>query len=325
MKSRLILRVEPGALRAELATGEAISWAAEASFADAGELEQCVATIADELPPGAPRRVEVMVLQPMMQCRALSGLPPVRSNHLLNQLVGNHATRYFRRNGHPLSTSAIWAGRGRGHADAAAMETRWLDAIGRGLDTAGLTEGRITPAAPEFQRLTFHSADSRQRQVRLVRRTTVTLLLVGAISLLAALVIPAVRMNATRRHTAGEISALSAPAAAAERAGRALNGARDAVDSLHAARAHAPDALVVLTRLSTAVPDHAFLSSLDWAEDGRGTLTGGALRAVDVLAAMERHGIPGARLDGTPVPEAGATGARERFVIRFGSASGAEQ
>src|SRR2546426_6102730 len=89
-------------------------------------------------PPGACRRLVVSLDRPPVQLRTLSALPPVKPQHLA-ALVAQQAGRFFRKNGQPLVTDAVWVGKGAARvARAAAVEERLVEAI-----VGGARAGRV--------------------------------------------------------------------------------------------------------------------------------------------------------------------------------------
>jgi hypothetical protein len=97
---------------------------------------------------------------------------------------------------------------------------------------------------------------------------------------------------------------------------RATGEMVDAVEGLRAKRGRLLDRLQAM---SHALPESTWLTSVELDGTERGRLSGVAPRALDVLAALERHGgLAGVRLEGSAVPELVGGDRRERFTIRFG-------
>lgn len=317
---RLLLRVAPGLVRAELAANGAAAWAAETRFdeADAEDLGHVIAMLAAELPSGGRIAADVCLVAPLAQTRHVAGVPPVRGNRVLGALVANQATRYFRRNGHPLATSARWAAaRAKGDVIAAAVEQRWLDAIGSGLALAGIVE-RTIATEPEAGGLRFSSTSSQTSGRSRVRRQTLWLAGIAAVLWITCAAVAVTRLVRAQASVRSEISRLEAPAEAARTARRAMARAEDALDSVNATRQNAARALEAVAKLSGAMPESGFLTSLEWSDNGSGALTGAAKQSVNVVASLERIGIAQPRAAGAPVSEASASGPRERFMVQFG-------
>lgn len=317
---RLLLRVAPGLVRAELTANGAAAWAAETRFdeADAEDLGHVIAMLAAELPSGGRLAADVCLLAPLTQTRHVTGVPPVRGNRVLNDLVANQTPRYFRRNGHSLATSARWTTtRAKGDVIAAAVEQRWLDAIGSGLALAGIVE-RTIATEPEAGGLRFSSTSSLTSGRLRVRRQTLWLAGVAAALWITCAIVAVTRLVHAQESVRSEISRLEAPAEAARTARRAMAEAEDALDSVHATRQNAARALEAVAKLSGAMPESGFLTSLEWSDNGSGALIGAAKRSVNVVASLERAGVAQPRAAGAPISEVSASGPRERFVVQFG-------
>jgi hypothetical protein len=325
----LRLRVGSGRLQAELISHGQVTWAAEADFDSADELEEAIATLAGELPPGRGVRADVVLLPPMLQLRHLHGIPPVRSQRALDGMIASQSSRFFRRNGHPLVTSARrvhrtgWFRKPADTCMAAAVEQPWLDAIGAGLGAAGLGEGRIGVEGPKLGP-TFRSGNAILMHAKRVRRQILLLTWVVLALWCAAAITMAVRVHRAKSGLELGIARLREPASAALAARTALEQAQEALDSVASARDLTGRTLATIAALSQAVPDSAFLTSLDWgaagSELGSGTATGAARHAVAVVAALEQAGFSRPRLEGAPVGDQSGPEPRERFVLRFGSA-----
>jgi hypothetical protein len=218
---------------------------------------------------------------------------------------------------------AGWLRRRSGSCIAAAVEQPWLDAIGAGLGAAGLIEDSIgvegLKSGPKFR-----SGNATLVGMKRVRRQIVVLIGMALILWAAAAITLAVRVHRASLDLQSGIAQLREPASAARTARMALEQAQEALDSVASARELTLRALGALAALSQAVPDSAFLTSLDWSaagsEFGSGTATGAARHAVAVVAALERAGFSRPRLEGAPVGDQSGPEPRERFVLRFGSA-----
>jgi hypothetical protein len=331
VSKRLLLRVGAGRLQAELISRGQVIWAAETDFGSSDELEEAIATLAGELPSGQRARADVVLLPPMLQLRHLRGIPPVRSQRALDGIVASQSSRFFRRNGHPLVTSArrlqrpAWFRKTADTCVAAAVEQPWLDAIGAGLGAAGLGEGRIGVEGSK-QGPTFRSGNAILMHAKRVRRQMIVLSWVAVALWCAAAGVLALRVHRTKSDLATGIAQLREPASAALAARRAVAQAQEALDSVASARDLTRRVLATMAALSQAVPDSAFLTSLDWSAAGRdlgsGTVTGAARHAVAVVAALEQAGFSRPRLEGAPVGDQSGPEPRERFVLRFGPAEG---
>jgi hypothetical protein len=330
VRRHLRLRVAASLLHAELVSRGQVVWSAEAGFDSVHELEDVIAALAGELPSRSVS-AHVVLLPPVLQVRHLDGIPPVRSQRALDGIVASQSGRFFRHNGHPLATSAHrvrsqWFRRPSGQCIAAAVEQPWLDAIGAGLESAGLVEGSIGVEGPK-PGPEFRSGKAMLIRVRRIRRQIASLTCMALLLWGAAAITLAVRLHRVNSDLETGIQQLREPASAALAARAALQQAQDAIDSVAAARSLTSPAVKALAELSEAMPDSAFLTSLDWSASvgqlGAGTMTGAARHAVAVVAALEHAGFLRPRLEGAPVGDQSGPEPRERFVIRFGSPAGA--
>ena len=307
-------------VRAEALDAGIPVWAAEAMYEGHADLTEVIARLASA-PAERCRRVKVTLERPPAQTRTLTDLPPVRAREL-TALVANQAGRFFRRNGAPLVTDAIWVANGLAHVtQAAAVEEPLVLAVLAGAAQAGLIVESISAAglSPELQ--LFPSAE---RAVRAgTRRRALIRLAVGVCCtwVLAAAFLT-LRLTLERRRVDRELAADSAPLTALGDVKREMRTAEAMVVGLANARRSRGEALAALARINAAVPDSAVLTAYTWRADGTGIVAGSARRATDVLAAIERaRAVPNPRLDGAVVREATPGREWERFTITFGASN----
>jgi hypothetical protein len=313
----LHLRVGRSILRAETVHAGKVTWAVEATYGDAGEVSDAVARLAAEA-PRACRRLSVQLEHPPAQLRTLRDLPPVKPRHLV-ALVAQQASRFFRKNGRPLVTDAVWVGKGaRRIARAAAVEEPLVGAIAVGAREAGLWLETIVladePAAlcllPPSERDNRDRA-ARKRTRRLVAATCGIWLAIGGLFV--------GRVAWERRAVDRDLAALQEPLAAILEARRELRDAETTLHAIAAAEEERRRTLAVFAAVAGALPDSSVLTSLDWNATGNGVLIGAARRATDVVARLDRLGmLSGVRLGGPAVRESVAGREWERFTILFG-------
>jgi len=312
--STLRLVVLPGSIRVETTAGA--PWQAEASFDSVPELADAIARLAAEAPRNRIRsRVSVLLERPLVQVRALDGLPPVRPQDLA-ALVASQTGRFFRRNGHPLATDAQWQGRG-GVARAAAAEEPLLDAIAMGARAAGLRLETIAPVdAPELCLLPGGERAERRRAARTLLRR----LAVGAAAAWAAAgLLFTARLFLERRAVERELRALQAPLAAELAARHELRSAELTVLTMRDAQRDGGVAGRAFARVAAALPDSSVLGAFAWNADGSGALSGWAKDASAVVAALARsQAVPQPRLEGPAVKETVAGREWQRFTVVFG-------
>lgn len=305
-------------VRAEAVQDGVAVWAAEAAYETNEDLTDVIARLA-AAPAERCRRLRVTLERPPAQTRTLTDLPSVRERDL-TALVANQAGRFFRRNGAPLVTDAIWVTSGQARVtQAAAVAEPLVLAVLAGAAQAGLTVESISAAgvSPELQLL-----PSAERAVRAgARRRALTRLAVAVwcIWLLAAVSF-AVRLTVETRHVDRELAAAAVPLNALRDVKREMRAAEAMVLELANARRSRGEALATLARINAAVPDSAVMTSYTWRADSSGIVAGSARRAVDVLAAIERaRAVPNPRLDGAVVREATPGREWERLTIIFGT------
>lgn len=313
----LHLRVGASSVHADMIRGPTPIWAADAAYRSCAELAEVVAHLA-AAPPARCRRLEVTLERPPAQMRALTDLPPVRDRDLAT-LVANQAGRFFRRNGAPLVTDAVWVTNGKARvAQAAAVEEPLLVAILDGARQAGLMVRQIR-AAGMAPRLQLWPSAERAARERARRRTTMRL----AITVLALWIVAGalfgVRVILERRAIEIELAAAEAPMAALREVRHEMRSAEATVLELASARRARGQALATLARVNAGLPDSSVLTSYFWRSDRSGFLAGAARRAADVVADLERsHAVARPRLEGAVLRETLAGRDWERFTIMFG-------
>lgn len=311
------LRISRSRIHAEV-SGRGTPWAAEAGFATPAELADAIARLAAEAPRNGKRVHMTVVLEPpLVQVRTLADLPPVKAADLAT-LVRGQANRFFRKNGAPLVTDAVWTGgKDVRVVQAAAAEEPWLEAIAAGARAAGIDLDGIAPAGAAD--LSLLPGGVRAERGRAERRTVRRWAMAAALAwaLLGGLYVTrlVVGLNGTKR----ELARLQRPAATVSAARRELRDASALIETLNTAAAQRAGVGARLARISNALPDSAFLTSLTLVADGSGVLTGLARRAADVVARLQTRGaVSGARLDGPVLRESAAGKDWERFTIVFG-------
>lgn len=333
MRPTLRLQVTRGTLRAELRRRSAVAWAGEAAFGDADELAAAIGALVIEAPvlrrAGA---VEVVVEPPLVQLRTLSDLPPVRARALA-AIVAHQSGRFFRKNGKPLVTDAVWVGARRlpwrRHplpprvARAAAIEAPWVDAIVKGIRDAKLPLPTISPGGVAQQRMNLIPPAERAARRRQARGLTRRLAALAVTLWISVGALHVGRLIAASHRLEAESVRLRKASEAVVAARRTIRETDAMVFAVDTQSVEAGALLRTLAGIVTALPDSAYLTSLELDQAGAGMLTGAAPRAADLLASLDRNGAaPGARLDGAPLPETVNGRHVERFALRFGRGAG---
>jgi len=314
----LHLAVGASTIRAEARRGAVVVWAGEAAYDSLAELTDAIARLAAE-PAERCRRLRVALERPPVQTRTLSELPPVKERELA-ALVAQQAGRFFRRNGAPLVTDAVWLGNGAKRVvRAAAAPEPILLAVVTGAREAGLLVEGIAPAGSADGLLLLPSVE-RAARMRAGRRVLKRLAVAAAGVWAVAALLFGVRLTAERRAVELELATAQAPLAALLDARRELRTAEATIRALADARGARGRSLALLLRVSAVLPDSVVLTSFTWRADGSGVLTGAARRAADVLAQLERSGfLQRPRIEGAVVREGLAGRVWERFTIAFGA------
>jgi hypothetical protein len=318
LAGRGLLRVRVGraVVRAEAHHRGVVTWAGEAAYQSLEDLTDTIARLAAE-PPERCRRVDVVLERPPVQTRTLTELPPVKDRELA-ALVSHQAARFFRKNGHPLVTDAVWAKNGKGRlAHAAAIEESVVEAIVAGARAAGLVLEDIAPADASAPLLLLPTSERAARERAVRKRIRRLAFATGGVwTIVFGLVIA--RLIWERRAVDRSLASLEAPLAAVLAARRELRDAETTLLAISGVERERGQSLTVLAALIQALPDSAVLTSVTWNAEGPSIVTGYARRAAEVLARLERAS-PGrrARFDGPVIKEGIAGREWDRFTIVF--------
>lgn len=321
MNSRLTCFVGEGSIRAELRRAGAVRWMAEATWDSPESLAERVAELAAQAELPVWNRVVTFVLaHELLQVRRLADAPPVRHGQLA-ALVALAPHRYFRRNGVALVTDAGWeGGRGARVALAVALPDPIGAALVRGAREAGLLVAAIRPAGEgAFLRLSLLPQDEQARREAADLRWTRRLAL-GAV---AAWLLLGTAVGADlwleRRHVTARLDAVRGPLASVLAAQAAEDSAERMVRRMELEEVREGDAVAILFRVATALPDSAFLTQIRVDSAGVGLVAGAARRPAAVLAALEgRARVSTPRFEGRTSRDVVAGRSVERFAIGFG-------
>jgi hypothetical protein len=316
----LHLRVSRDRVSAKAVHHHRVVWAGEAGFQSPDDLRHLVVQLASESLPIRAGFLRVKLELPLVQVRTLDGLPPVRSS-ALRALVAQQAGRFFRKNGKPLVVDAMWVRRVRGAsgiAQAAAVEEIWIDALTDGAQAAGLVLETIRPSiGTSGCKLSLLSPAERARRRRLELLALRNLVLLAGILWVLAGVAFTIRVQREQRRIDRALAALEPVARAVDLARRDLTQAAVMVETIERVQRERGIVLHRLAAITAALPDSAYLTSLDL-RDSAGTVSGLAPRAASVVAAFEQTPVVAApRLSGPAVREAVSGKDLERFAVTF--------
>jgi len=310
----LELRVARRTVHAAATRGGTTMWAAEAAYESPGELSELIARLAGECGIHC-RSAHVAVGHPPVQLRTLTDIPPVDDRQLA-ALVAHQSTRFFRRNGAPLVTDAVWVTEPGGRvARAAALEEPLVEAIAAGARAAGLRLHTITVADVALPLALLPEAE-RAARLRAAHRRVRALSVAAAGIWLVVSVLWVARLLWERRLVDREWARLQAPLAAVLAARREVHDVEAALAGIRRVGEGRARALAFLAGVTTALPDSAVLTSLTWQADGSPALSGAARRATAVLARLEHVPAPVApTFEGPVVREVQRAREWERFTI----------
>jgi hypothetical protein len=262
------------------------------------ELQQAVAGLIGSANCSLPR-VVAQIEPPVLQARTLTDLPPVR-RRALEQLVALSAGRFFRQNGAPLVSAAVWV---RGDppgapvARAVAVELPVALAVVAGVGESSAILADIVPvpdAAPPLSLLP--PGERRLREARWRRR-----MIAGVIAVLTIWVICLggawLWLRAGNETLAARLEGLREPVGALQHARASLDSAAAMLAALERTDRERGAMAERLVALIAALPDSAVLTELRLASDGEGRITGQARRAARIgLVLSGAGGIARVRL-----------------------------
>lgn len=206
---------------------------------------------------------------------------------------------------------------------AVAAPESLIDAIRTGMAMAGMPMRCIRPAAMEFHRSRLVAATESAKRRALHQRATWFVAVAAVGSWLAAGAVWSARLEFEGRHIQERRAELSAAVRALQEVRSLTRKGEEMVGAVRQVEHARGVALGQLIGIARALPDSAWLTSVELAGAGTGRLSGVAPSALEVMARLERGaGMRGLQLEGAAVPEMSGGTRRERFTIRFGQAGG---
>jgi hypothetical protein len=321
-RHQLTILVGPDSVRAEVTKRGATVWVGEAAHGGPADLAEVIAQLAGEPVLRRAGPAEVLIAGAAAQVRHLDALPPVSADSL-GRLVAHQQKRFFRRNGSPVLTAAVWHRPKRWWirpttAEAIAVDEAWADALARGLGSAGLRLGRLAPAGASRRLRLLPSREASVRRTRAVRALRAWTAMAAVLWMTAA-GIYGTRMRAAERRVIAGLGEIE-PLAAAVRAARIpYEEGRQTLALIERESAAGADALGTLALVAASLPDSCVITLFTVDSAGAGVLGGLAPDANTILAALERSAAVAApRLDGLVVREAFGGREWDRFTLRFG-------
>lgn len=319
---KAVVHVDMGAteLSARARRGRRLLWEETIGLdAETEGVATVVGAIRERHPLPTDAAIELRLHPPLVQLRALDGIPPVSQRDLVS-LVRRQAARYFRRTGDALVVDAAWVDGRRGRrrvAHAAAISESLAERLTAAVRDAGLDLIKMGAAAAAYRHLDL-APPSIRRQVRgsHVQR----LRFWGALAACAWLTAGSVyilKLGRLGARTRMELEAVAEPLEALRRVRREMATLEASRDLVLSSRAASGVAIASLYEASRALPDSAHLSSFEFEAPGQVRVTGVAPRARRYVARLEESGgLPQVALDGDPIRLAVGGAHRERFTIR---------
>ena len=297
----LTLRVAGGNVHAELCRFGRLRWSAHAPAVTPDELRESVAALAGLLPAGSARSTATIVFdRPVLQVRALRGLPPARRSRL-RRLIAAEPARFFRVSDDSLVTDVRWAGswlrNRRTRAIGVAVGRAWVAAAVDGLGAAGFRTTRVGAARAIAPAMDL--ALPEQHSLR-HGRSRARLLTAGAAAALVWALHGTASEFAIRTRiakTEAELTSLRAPVAALLELRHEIATGRQMVEAVAADAAAGAAMSGGIARLVIALPDSAYLDAVSLDSTGGVSASGEAASPAAVAAALEQHGAGGLRLE----------------------------
>jgi hypothetical protein len=314
MVKRLLVKVARDSLVVERHRGAELTWSAEAPITSLADLEAALTGLPALEGWERVRGAVVVLAQSVVQRRFLRDIPPVRPS-ALREMVALQQARFFRRHASPLATTARWlaADRSTG-AEAIATDSDRLDAIARGLESAGVVTLRIHAAADGPELRAPYQRTSAARRRRALNRVLTS---VAMLAWCAAPLVHGSRLMRADRRLARELANLAAPAAALRTAQRELASAAFIVAQVDASLREQRTLPGLVSAIVSAVPDSAYINALSLPAGGGGIVTGAAQQPAVLVSRLGMvDGVVEPRADGSFTPEAGP-GQWEIFTLRF--------
>jgi hypothetical protein len=339
------LVVEHDHLRAVGVHGTRVLWGVSGALESETPLAAALSGFLANLPlgPFVRPRLTVALGPAFAQTKRLAGLPPLGDERELGRTVGEHAARFFLKNGVPLVITSVRLD-ADGKAWGAALQKPTVDTIVtacRGsrvrligivpaadvlrpsLDTgavAGLGRDAASfatayGAAVVSDALTWRTSATADPQVprwRLVVATSA-----AAFAVVVAALAPGLAARVAEHRAITHLAAIAAPTRIARRTARDLGQVTGALGEVGAFDARRRSVSLLLGALARALPEGAVLLALH-VDSAGGSIVALAPRAGALVMSLERlPGISVPEITGPVTREAAGIRAVERATVRF--------
>lgn len=199
----------------------------------------------------------------------------------------------------------------------AVADAAWLRSV-PGLEIDGARFLTAYAAAAVAPRPSLAAGLSDAERVARLRRVLIRLAGTACVLWAAAGAVFAIRVQTALRSTRAELAELGPALDAAVAVERDVALANEMLGAVRAARISRSRDAVLLSVLTRALPDSAYLVSLHRSRDGRVAVQGYAPSAADLVAALSRApGVLAPALQGGVAREVAAGRSRERFGLAF--------
>ncbi len=263
---------------------------------------------------GAPRPVEVLLHEPLVQLRTLTGLPAVRLGDL-NALVANQRDRFFRHIEGEVVVTAEWLDTANGVARAALARQGVLESLETALSATGRAVRRFVPVTPTSERGP-ELVTPRARSQRTHRRvfTMIAAAVVALSGWLIAGGVYVVDLYRDDRTISEELGQLDAPLKRIQRVSDQISSFTPIATAFHRQSIGSAWALERLVGVSEALPSNTHLHRLTATRGAVLVLEAHGPDALDVVTRLEQWWPGRVQLKDTPQPD-GAPGSDEQELF----------
>jgi hypothetical protein len=336
--------IERDRLRAVGVRGTHVLWGVDAALADDGSLDASLAAFFERLPLGRLVRrpcVTVALGATFAQTKRLAGLPPIADERVLARTVGEHAARFFLKNGVPLVTTSVRLD-AEGRPWGAALQKNVVDTIVNVCRNSRLRLSGIVPAVDvartEIAALTPLGNDAMEFAAAYGAAVTASALIwragavaderaprwrvaavagAAGVAFVLAAVAPGFSARVAERRAVAHLSTIASPTRAARRVSRDLGLVTSALGEVATFDHERRPLTVVMAALGKALPEGAALLALH-VDSAGGSIVALAPRAGALLTRLENvPGLAAPEVTGPVTLETAAGHDVERVAVRF--------
>ena len=337
------LAIERDRLRAVGVRGARVVWGVDAPIAAATPLGDALAAFLGRLPLrrfGRPR-VTVALGATFAQTKRLAGLPPIGDERVLAKTVGEHAARFFLKNGVPLVTTSVRLD-AKGQPWGAALQKDVVDTIvsvcrASRLELAGVVPA-IDVAKPEVTALALLGVEAlefaaaygaavtpgaltwRARSIadeQAPRWRLTTIACAAGLSLILAMLAPGLGARVAERRSIAHLAMIAASTRAAQRIARDNDLVTRALGEVASFDHGRRPVTILMAALAKALPEGAALLALH-VDSAGGSVVAFTPRAGALLTRLETvPGLAAPEITGPVTREIAGGHEVERVTVRF--------